>query len=789
MRSVMLPTLIALAAVVHADPQLDGSCRLVSLLPFSDASVFTSRGANRTSEPPYSKFSRWTAETISMTGYTYAAAVMLAMEHFNNRDSSVIPEIASLPKDCTAFFTNESTVVDGALSNVRSGQLLFEAAIKSKPCAVVGPYGVLPSSWTSPLSASIDVPQLFYATAPSIVTEPDYYANTIRMTLHTDDYASKIISLVAHQKRDHLAIVLGGADYDRTLAIALERAGPDFNVTVTSFPLFPPNDKIDPMEHANRMFGKLKDSGIRTIFRTFIDRGPKALKSTAGGANAKGLLEDDYLYILEDNIAPPDDIAQIMGSVDKGSPVDKLLSGAIIVSPAEVWESGADSLFLQSWRNQSAGFVNLVNQNVPLNPEQPEYMQGSPDFFQTHNPRRGAAFVYDSVMAIGFGACNMPANETAGDSDEKTPAHNESAASLADDATSTGGVRFLQTETQNMGASSGGRQPPQGCPPPNAGPPPDGVPLPEGCPPPNGGTPPINGGSQSGGPPAGDGSQGGPPARGLDITNRHVKGIIRSTFTGASGRVAYGQKGEMFKDRVAGDVSFGAYNIRPIDQLDGTRRYEVVLVTRTTSAGWETVPGRTFIYRDGASVLKGPGRVIPEQNFLASAVTIFGITLMSIAWVVSLGLLMAVWIWRGKPLVKAGQPVFLGIVCFGSFLTSSAIFPLSFDESHGWNDSQLDAACTLTPWLFFLGINSMFAGLFCKLWRVDQVTQFRRRQVKIIQAAWPLVRCRSCFLCAFPHSGAPYNFGFPFRFSFWCQLQYAYWSGRWWTLGPGSASK
>lgn len=227
--------------------------------------------------------------------------------------------------------------------------------------------------------------------------------------------------------------------------------------------------------------------------------------------------------------------------------------------------------------------------------------------------------------------------------------------------------------------------------------------------------------------------------KGLPIANSHVRGIIRSSFTGASGHVAFGEKGEMFKDRVADDVSFGAYNIQSIDQADGTRRYEVVMVAKTTSIGWETLPARTFIYRDGTSLLKGPGRVIQEQNYLPPSVSIFGLTLMSIAWVVSLGLLVAVWIWREKPLVKAGQPVFLAIVCFGSFLTSATIFALSFDESYGWSDAHLDAACTLTPWLFFLGMNSMFAGLFCKLWRVDQVAQFRRRQVKIMQAAWPLV--------------------------------------------------
>ena len=72
-------------------------------------------------------------------------------------------------------------------------------------------------------------------------------------------------------------------------------------------------------------------------------------------------------------------------------------------------------------------------------------------------------------------------------------------------------------------------------------------------------------------------------------------------------------------------------------------------------------------------------------------------------------------------------------------MTSGSILTLSLDEGLDIDDSGLDIACQVTPWFFFLGMVTMYAGLFCKLWRLDMVTQFRRRQVTVQQVLWPLI--------------------------------------------------
>jgi hypothetical protein len=205
---------------------------------------------------------------------------------------------------------------------------------------------------------------------------------SFRTVLRQGAIARNILSFVVHQERNHLAVIPGGSEYDKMLAMVLEQHSPDFGVKVITFPLYPSAPMQDPIEHEREMFQKLKDSGIRTIFRTFSDRGPRAVKRLSEDADKYHLLGDDYLYIFDENIAPVEDIAQIVGSYEKDSPMDKLLSGSIVISAAEPWEIDVNNRFLRSWRNLSGTFVDLVNRNVPLAAAQPEYIQGSPDFFK-----------------------------------------------------------------------------------------------------------------------------------------------------------------------------------------------------------------------------------------------------------------------------------------------------------------------------------------------------------------------------------------------------------------------
>lgn len=78
------------------------------------------------------------------------------------------------------------------------------------------------------------------------------------------------------------------------------------------------------------------------------------------------------------------------------------------------------------------------------------------------------------------------------------------------------------------------------------------------------------------------------------------------------------------------------------------------------------------------------------------------------------------------------------ILCVGSFVASTAIFTISWDENAGWTNHQLSIACTLSPWLLFTGNVLIFCSIFVKLWRVDRVLRFDHSAVTIRYALKPL---------------------------------------------------
>jgi hypothetical protein len=80
-------------------------------------------------------------------------------------------------------------------------------------------------------------------------------------------------------------------------------------------------------------------------------------------------------------------------------------------------------------------------------------------------------------------------------------------------------------------------------------------------------------------------------------------------------------------------------------------------------------------------------------------------------------------------IVNVSQPGFLVMVAFGALVLASAIVPLSFDDGGGEHKDPGNsisqqysvAICMSIPWLAFTGFTMIFAALFAKTWRVNQI--------------------------------------------------------------------
>jgi len=159
----------------------------------------------------------------------------------------------------------------------------------------------------------------------------------------------------------------------------------------------------------------------------------------------------------------------------------------------------------------------------------------------------------------------------------------------------------------------------------------------------------------------------------------------------------------------------------------------------TEQGAWKAVEGTDFLFFDGTTDEPMPRRVTFNSHFLSSGVQISGIFLSSFALLITLLSGLWVFLYRGIKLVKASQPEFLYLLCFGAASVALSPIFMSFDEDKGVSDDRLTAMCQAFPWFFVIGYSLMYCALFSKLWRLSRLLQLRRQAVQIKQVLWPIV--------------------------------------------------
>lgn len=104
-------------------------------------------------------------------------------------------------------------------------------------------------------------------------------------------------------------------------------------------------------------------------------------------------------------------------------------------------------------------------------------------------------------------------------------------------------------------------------------------------------------------------------------------------------------------------------------------------------------------------------------------------------------LFAALTIWfRESQIVRASQPYFLVMLCAGTLVLASAIFPLGIDDSIA-SVEGCSKACMALPWLIAFGWTIAFSALFAKIWRVNRIfknaMKFRRIKVSETDVLYP----------------------------------------------------
>lgn len=80
---------------------------------------------------------------------------------------------------------------------------------------------------------------------------------------------------------------------------------------------------------------------------------------------------------------------------------------------------------------------------------------------------------------------------------------------------------------------------------------------------------------------------------------------------------------------------------------------------------------------------------------------------------------------RDHVIVKRSQPLFLHILCAGILTMGLAIVPMGIDDSLA-SDRGCTIACMASPWLLSTGFSIVFAAMFSKIWRINQIVRAAR---------------------------------------------------------------
>ncbi|CAB9517310.1 Gamma-aminobutyric acid (GABA) B receptor [Seminavis robusta] len=383
----------------------------------------------------------------------------------------------------------------------------------------------------------------------------------------------------------------------------------------------PPNR--EPLDVLRRIY----ERGFRTIVVT-MEYFYLELPAIADAAEALGMNDGEYVWVFTATFEmeaiyhlqqmSSEELKKL--GLDSFANVTKLLAGSALIQPVEPHQyRGQDSdPFWHHWHNQNISFVERLNELYVNNTHHyDDNMMDKPaeeDFFQTHRPQTGTAYLYDAVMAIGIGAC---------------AAQQEAGGSAVEGA-------------------------------------------------------------------------------------RHLKGIQKANFSGATGMVAFDFTRGFRNTRYAETTTLGVFNLYPPGQDDpgnnnhdmASRSFDEAFVLTETiqaitgpggqekiygqrkNATWTQV-GPEFVFASGKTTPPLLLRDLPEQNYLSKSLHTTGLTLMSIA---------LLRLDRGA----AGQGM------YGN--------PLAVRD----------------------GIYHHLRSLFAKLWRIHKVLQFRRRKIDANHVAGPM---------------------------------------------------
>lgn len=597
---------------------------------------------------------RWSQDQddISSEAYGGSAAALLAINHFNTGNSSIVNELENIQERCPIRFTTE--LIDSRSSGSVAMQSLTRLLTRRsddfespQPCSLIGSSLSSTTRLLATVTGVYDLPHV--TSSASSVELDDEIEYPLFARTHPSDASMAQLSinyLSTQLGVEYAAVLYVDNTFGNSYNSELLKQASLYNMTIVSEGFR--SGATD--EEVSAALERLKKSGYRYVLGVFFSGDYERIMTRA----------------MELEIAGPDTFWMFNGalasmfinghlSVEKDSPLAQATFGTAILSD----EGGLPGLdlyhdrFLTQWRG-IGGNKELLDY---INAKQPKSSTLSFDrtssYFEWLAPSHISAFSYDAVVGLGLSAC-------------KTYEENKQ----------------------------------------------------------------LN------------------PDAGIFSGQQHHAEFVKTRFNGASGDVIIGP--DSFS-RKANSTYHVVSNILPRSGLPSTSatnenfQGQPWIVFDTSTLSWQRYDEiNEFIYSGGSAV---PPQQIPaaQMDYLEVSPAVRGVCLTLGGLAMFLSICFYAYccvVQRNHRVIRAAQPLFLGLICLGSLILASSIIPASFDDTVV-SARGADVACVAKFWLFPMGFCLIFSALFSKLWRINKLLSnaitFQRIQVTAFDVMIPLI--------------------------------------------------
>jgi 7 transmembrane sweet-taste receptor of 3 GCPR/Receptor family ligand binding region len=374
------------------------SCNVYTFVPFTDngrpAQPFFTRGRD--------------GEGGVNPGFMHMASAILAMEHFNQRNATVVPEIDSLGDCRFQFDINNSRFFDSGSDSHMASRAVAQHQLRTSsppPCAAAGPFYDMPSMDLGYMASAFQFPLVMHRSfnARSVLEEMCPYSSSV----YPDSgvLTERLAYLLLHFGRtDFVSVYYPLTDLGLQWKDVLSTIFQVLGIQTFQMPIYNDMQESRSGVEASSVLENLqavKDRGFRTIVVP-MDVAERNLPLIADAAEELEMNNGDYLWVWVAEFSPSHLFSE-------NHNITKLLYGSVWVAAIEDANlPGKASPFQMAVTSQSGEFADRVNFFNPILPGQLGYAYADPDFFtsMSGNPvEYGAGFMYDAVMSIGFGAC------------------------------------------------------------------------------------------------------------------------------------------------------------------------------------------------------------------------------------------------------------------------------------------------------------------------------------------------------------------------------------------------